>query len=138
MTMKKSVFGILALVVMAVCFWSCGGGNTPTKVVENSIEYVKAKNYEAYVDLIQIEEKKGKTVEEQKEQLLALLQGKLGPTLDKKQGIASCEILSEEIAEDGNTAVVKAKITYGDGTTDDQKFKLVKNADGDWRLDAQK
>ena len=33
---------------------------------------------------------------------------------------------------------MKAKITYGDGTTDDQKFKLVKNADGDWRLDAQK
>lgn len=138
MTMKKSVFGILALVVMAVCFWSCGGSNTPSKVVEKSIEYVKAKNYEAYVDLIQIEEKKGKSVEEQKEQLLALLQGKLGPTLDKNQGIASCEILSEEIAEDGNTAVVKAKITYGDGTTDDQKFKLVKNADGDWRLDAQK
>lgn len=54
------------------------------------------------------------------------------------EDIASCEILSEEIAEDGNTAVVKAKITYGDGTTDDQKFKLVKNADGDWRLDAQK
>lgn len=136
--MKKSVFGILALVVMAVCFWSCGGGNPPSKVVEKSIEYVKAKNYEAYVDLIQIEEKKGKSVEEQKEQLLALLHGKLGPTLDKNQGIASCEILSEEIAEDGNTAVVKAKITYGDGTTDDQKFKLVKNADGDWRLDAQK
>ena len=136
--MKKSVFGIIALVVMSVCFWSCGGGNTPSKVVEKSIEYVKAKNYEAYVDLIQIEEKKGKSVEEQKEQLLALLQGKLGPTLDKNQGIASCEILSEEIAEDGNTAVVKAKITYGDGTTDDQKFKLVKNADGDWRLDAQK
>ena len=90
--MKKSVFGILALVVMAVCFWSCGGGNTPSKVVEKSIEYVKAKNYEAYVDLIQIEEKKGKSVEEQKEQLLALLHGKLGPTLDKNQGIASCEI----------------------------------------------
>ena len=69
------------------------------------------------MDLIQIEEKKGKSVEEQKEQLLALLHGKLGPTLDKKQGIASCEILSEEIAEDGNTAVVKAKITYGDGQT---------------------
>lgn len=138
MTMKKSVFGILALVVMTVCFWSCGGGNTPSKVVEKSIEYVKAKNYEAYVDLIQIEEKKGKSVEEQKEQLLALLQGKLDQTLEKQQGIASCEILSEEIAEDGNTAVVKAKITYGDGTTDDQKFKLVKNADGDWRLDAQK
>ena len=107
-------------------------------MVEKSIEYVKAKNYEAYVDLIQIEEKKGKSVEEQKEQLLALLQGKLDQTLEKQQGIASCEILSEEIAEDGNTAVVKAKITYGDGTTDDQKFKLVKNADGDWRLDAQK
>lgn len=136
--MKKSVFGILALVVMAVCFWSCGGCNTPSKVVEKSIEYVKAKNYEAYVNLIQIEEKNGKTVEEQKEQLLALLQGKLDQTLEKQQGIASCEILSEEIAEDGNTAVVKAKITYGNGTTDDQKFKLVKNADGDWRLDAQK
>lgn len=136
--MKKSVFGIFSLLVMALCFWSCGNSNTPAKVVEKSIEYVQDKNYEAYVDLIQIEEKGSKTVEEQKQQLVALLQGKLDQTLESKQGLASYEILSEEIAEDGNTAVVKAKITYGDGTTDDQKFKLQKNADGEWKLNANK
>ncbi len=136
--MKKSLFGIFGLLVMTLCFWSCGSNNTPTKVVEKSIEYVQDKNYEAYVELIQIEEKGGKTVEEQKKQLVALLQGKLDMTLESKQGLASCEILSEEIAEDGNTAVVKTKITYGDGSTDDQKFKLVKNTDGEWKLNAQK
>lgn len=136
--MKKSLFGIFGLLVMTLCFWSCGSNNTPTKVVEKSIEYVQDKNYEAYVELIQIEEKGGKTVEEQKKQLVALLQGKLDMTLESKQGLASCEILSEEIAEDGNTAVVKTKITYGDGSTDDQKFKLVKNSDGEWKLNAQK
>lgn len=136
--MKKSLFGILGLLVMTLCFWSCGSNNTPTKVVEKSIEYVQDKNYEAYVELIQIEEKGGKTVEEQKKQLVALLQGKLDMTLESKQGLASCEILSEEIAEDGNTAVVKTKITYGDGSTDDQKFKLLKNEDGEWKLNAQK
>lgn len=136
--MKKSVFGIFGLLVMALCFWSCGNSNTPSKVVEKSIEYVQDKNYEAYVDLIQIEEKGSKTVEEQKKQLVALLQGKLDQTLESKQGLASCEILSEEIEEDGNTAVVKTKITYGDGTTEDQKFKLLKNADGEWKLNAKK
>ena len=136
--MKKSLFGIFSLLVMTLCFWSCGSNNTPTKVVEKSIEYVQDKNYEAYVELIQIEEKGGKTVEEQKKQLVALLQGKLDMTLESKQGLASCEILSEEIAEDGNTAVVKTKITYGDGSTDDQKFKLLKNEDGEWKLNAQK
>ena len=136
--MKKSLFGIFGLLVMTLCFWSCGSNNTPTKVVEKSIEYVQDKNYEAYVELIQIEEKGGKTVEEQKKQLVALLQGKLDMTLESKQGLASCEILSEEIAEDGNTAVVKTKITYGDGSTDDQKFKLLKNEDGKWKLNAQK
>lgn len=48
--MKKSVFGIFGLLVMALCFWSCGNSNTPAKVVEKSIEYVQDKNYEAYVD----------------------------------------------------------------------------------------
>lgn len=84
--MKKSVFGIFSLLVMALCFWSCGNNNTPSKVVEKSIEYVQDKNYEAYVDLIQIEEKGSKTVEEQKNNSLHFCKVNLTRRLKANRG----------------------------------------------------
>lgn len=53
--------------------------------------------------------------------------------LDKKQGIKSIDILEEKIAEDGKTANVKWKITYGNGETDEDDGELV-NVNGDWKM----
>lgn len=50
----------------------------------------------------------------------------------KKQGIASYKTVSEEIAEDGKTAVVKVEFTYGNGSTDTEKYDL-KLVDGAWK-----
>lgn len=50
-----------------------------------------------------------------------------------RQGIESIEILSEEI--EGNTAVVRARLTFGDGTTDSQRTNLVR-IDGRWMISA--
>ena len=70
----------------------------------------------------------------EKEQLVALLREKGTKAMEKKQGLKSYEVLSEEISEDGNSATVKMKMVYGDGSEDTQDLKLVKNDDGDWRL----
>ena len=70
----------------------------------------------------------------EKEQLVALLREKGTKAMEKKQGLKSYEVLSEEISEDGNSATVKMKMVYGDGSEDTQDLKLFKNDDGDWRL----
>ena len=65
---------------------------------------------------------------------MALLREKGTKAMEKKQGLKSYEVLSEEISEDGKSATVKMKMVYGDGSEDTQDLKLVKNDDGDWRL----
>ena len=42
------------------------------------------------------------------------------------------EVLEETVSEDGQSAVVKLKLTYGNGKTDTQKEKLVMTENG-WR-----
>lgn len=136
--MRKTILGFIAVVAMMLITWSCGTANTPTSVAEKALEYIQDKNYEGYVDLIQIEEKEGQNIEEQKAQLTALISEKLGKTFDKKQGIKSWEIVSEELSEDGNKATVKVNITFGDDSTEEQKLKTIKDTDGNWKLDAGK
>mgnify|MGYP000762353760 FL=1 len=72
-------------------------------------------------------------VKEQKEALVSMLKEKLSKEYDKKGGIKDIEILSEQIAEDGNTAVVKTKYTYGNGETQEGEQKMVKQ-DGKWLM----
>jgi hypothetical protein len=66
-----------------------------------------------------------------------MLQSKAAKTFDKKGGIDSYTLVSEEIAEDGNSAKVEYEITYGDGSKDSTKFNMVK-VDGDWKQEIKK
>lgn len=135
--MKKTFFSLFAVMAMTLMMFSCGGGgNTPTKVVEKSIKYIQDKDYAAYVDLIEFKEEQNS--KEDKEQFVEFLEGMFEMTLEKKQGLASYEIISEEISEDGNSAVVVANITYGDGSSDEDKMKLIKNAKGEWKISMNK
>lgn len=135
--MKKTFFSLFAVMAMTLMMFSCGGGgNTPTKVVEKSIKYIQDKDYAAYVDLIEFNEEQNS--KEDKEQFVEFLEGMFEMTLEKKQGLASYEIISEEISEDGNSAVVVANITYGDGSSDEDKMKLIKNAEGEWKISMNK
>ena len=139
--MKKTFVSLFAILAMTLFMWSCGGGagsNTPTKVVEKSIKYIQDKDYKSYVELMDLEEKEGKDIEKEKEQFVALIGAKADQALEKKQGIASYEIISEEISEDGNSAVVVANITYGDGSSKEDKMKLVKTENGEWKISMKK
>ena len=63
-----------------------------------------------------------------------MLREKGTKTMEKKQGLKSYEVLSEEISEDGKSATVKMKMVYGDGSEDTSKVKLVKNDKGEWKM----
>ena len=58
-------------------------------------------------------------------------------TIEKKGGLKEVEIVSEEMAEDGNSAIVTYKQHYGDGSVKEDTQKMIK-VDGKWLMDIGK
>lgn len=122
---------VMAMFVMTACSSS---SNTPGGALKKYSEYLKNGEYEKFVEGMAFKDSQDAAkVKEQKETLVSMLKEKLSKEYDKKGGIKDIEILSEQIAEDGNTAVVKTKYTYGNGETQEGEQKMVKQ-DGKWLM----
>ena len=128
----KKLFISMFVAVVAFTLWSCGPANTPSAVAEEACKCVQNEDYEGYVELMDLKETKNQ--ESEKEQFVAMLREKGTKTMEKKQGIKSYKVESEEISEDGKSAIVKMKVVYGDGSEDTSKIKLVKNDKGEWKI----
>lgn len=134
----KKLLSISIVMFAFIALVSCKG-NSPSAVVEESIQCLIDKDYEGYVDYIAFNE--DATTEEigkHKAELQALLEHKLVIEMEKKGGVKGCKILSEEIDEELKTAVVKFELTYGDGSTEQKEQKLTQNKDGKWLMDGGK
>lgn len=138
----KKILSVTVLVMALAMLVACGGGSTPSSVVEKSMKCLQDKDYEGYVDLLYIDVKEGEDPEVQRNAVASMIASKADQTLAKKQGIKSYEILSEEVtpAEENKpeTAVVKVKIEYGDSSTKEETVKLKKDNAGDWKIDMGK
>lgn len=138
----KKILSVTVLVMALAMSVACGGGSTPSSVVEKSMKCLQDKDYEGYVDLLYIDVKEGEDPEVQRNAVVSMIASKADQTLAKKQGIKSYEILSEEVtpAEENKpeTAVVKVKIEYGDSSTKEETVKLKKDNAGDWKIDMGK
>ena len=66
-----------------------------------------------------------------------MLEDKATKTIEKKGAIKSYEIISEEIAENGEKAVVRYNLNYANDTDKNQKIDLVK-VDGKWKVSSGK
>ena len=128
----KKLFISMFVAVVAFTLWSCGPANTPSAVAEEACKCVQNEDYEGYVELMDLKETKNQ--ESEKQQFVAMLREKGTKTMEKKQGIKSYKVESEEISEDGKSAIVKMKVVYGDGSEDTNKIKLVKNDKGEWKI----
>ena len=128
----KKLFISMFVAVVAFTLWSCGPANTPSAVAEEACKCVQNEDYEGYVELMDLKETKNQ--ESEKQQFVAMLREKGTKTMEKKQGIKSYKVESEEISEDGTSATVKMKVVYGDGSEDTNKIKLVKNDKGEWKV----
>ena len=128
----KKLFISMFVAVVAFTLWSCGPANTPSAVAEEACKCVQNEDYEGYVELMDLKETKNQ--ESEKQQFVAMLREKGTKTMEKKQGIKSYKVESEEISEDGNSATVNMKVVYGDGSEDTNKIKLVKNDKGEWKV----
>lgn len=125
--------GTMAFVFM-VGLQSCGGGgigNSPGATVKKSINLLVDKNYEKVVDMY-VKKDGTAFTEEEKGKILGLMT-MASAEITKKQGVKSLDIIEEKVSEDGKTATVKWKITYGNGETDDSDGELIK-VGNDWKM----
>jgi hypothetical protein len=130
----KKMFRLMVMAIVVLAFAACGNSNKPEGAVEKMLKSYQKGDYAAVVDQVHFSKEMS---EEDKAQLVQLLAAKDAPQVQKKGGIASYEIGETVIAEDGQSAVVKYTIHYGDGSQkeDDQRVILV---DDKWVLDSGK
>lgn len=129
----------ISIILIAILALSGCKSNTPSAVVEKSCQCLIDKDYKGYVDLIAFKDDADpEKLEEQKAQMVSMLEDKLGKSNEKKGGVKSCKVLSEQINEEEKTAVVSFEVTYGDGTTEQEEQKLKQNDNGEWMLDVGK
>lgn len=131
----KKLFYLLAMVVTLFTFTACSGGG-PGSALKEYVEAMQKGDYEKCVDgiaLVNVEPDQQQSV---RDSYVALMK-KGAKNIERKGGIKNIEILSEEIASDGNTAVVKLKLTYGNGKEETEEQKMVKT-DGKWLMDVGK
>ena len=128
----KKVFSFLALAVIAFFTVSCGGGgNTPAGIEKSILTQMQKGNYDKAIEVMM--EHLDATAE-QKAQFSAFINSdKLKAEMEKEGGIASFEIIKEEISEDGLTATVESKTVNKDGKEESKTSKYVKK-DGKWML----
>jgi len=130
--MKKLITGFITC-ICALVLVSCSS-NTPTNKAKAHLDALKDGNY---IELVNTLHFKKAVTDEDKQGLANMLEEKGKKSIEEKGNIKSYEITSEEIGEDGETAIVKSIIHYEDGSQDDQDIHLVK-IDGQWLVDSGK
>lgn len=131
--MKNLLFAIFTC-LCALIMVSCGGGSTPTAKAEAYLDAAKDGNYAEMVDQLHF---KKEMTDEQKAQLVTMLEEKAQKSIEKDGAMESYEIISETISEDGTEAKVECLSKYSTGKEKTETIKLV-NIDGNWLVDSGK
>lgn len=126
---KVFTFALAALMMCSLALVACGGngGSTPSDVVKKAMDCAVNKDYKGMVQYI--EGVDATATEKDIEEAAAFIEF----AYSFNDGLASYEILGEEIAEDGQSATVKLNMTFGNGKTNETDGTVVKTDDG-WKL----
>lgn len=130
--MKKILsilFAVVCMYMMAACT-----AEAPTSVTETYLNDLMNGKYQELVDNLHF---KNEMSTEDKQNLVLMLESKAEKTVEKNGAIQGNEIVSEEISEDGESAVVKYNLKYAEKTEANQKVNLVK-VDGKWMVSSGK
>ena len=128
--MKRKLYSLLTLALLCTASMtlnSCGTSNTPADKAMELVGYMQDEDFSSYADGLYTKNEK------EKEQLTALLEQKGGEMLEKNEGIDSYSLEEEIISENGNTATVRIRVEYGNGTSKQQTIKMKKDKDGEWK-----
>ncbi|MBR5132559.1 MAG: DUF4878 domain-containing protein [Alistipes sp.] len=132
--MKK--FFMMAAAVAALFATSCSSP-TASDAAVNVYSLIGDGKYEAAVEEFNLGTADAETEKQSKEMLTSLMKEKVGPQIEQKGGIANCEAVNEVLSEDGKTAKVTVKITYGNGETDENEVDMVLTDNG-WKAAVEK
>ena len=133
----KNFFSFLALAVITFFIVNCSGDkNTPAGIEKAILSQIKSGNYDKAAEItVEHLNLSGENDEELSQaELLALFTDKAKESNEKKGGLKSFKILEEKFSDDGLSAVVSTKSTFGDGTEDTNESKYAKGEDGKWYL----
>ncbi len=103
-----------------------GKKNTPSAVVEKSLKDLQNKDYKAA--LMQTE-----GIDAASEEDIVALAELAKALYESNGGLTDYEILGEEIAEDGQSATVKTKYTFGNGEVKEDTEFLILTENG-WKM----
>ena len=129
----KKLFRLMSVALVALVFTACAS-STPEAATKKYLQCMQKGEYAAMLD--QMYFKNGIT-DEQKAELLGMIEEKAKAEVEKKGGIASFEIGEIEMAEDGKTANVSYTLKYGDGSTKEDNEDLIQ-VDGKWMINSGK
>lgn len=128
--MKKSaLFSLLATILFVLS--SCGAGAGPADAAKSIVKAMSDGDFEYVVNHMASSESAAFT-DAQKEEFKALFESeKIAKSMEKSGKLVSCEVVSEEISEDGNTATVKLKMSYEHESEKTETYKMTK-IDNKW------
>lgn len=132
----KKLFYLFVMAIAMFVMISCSGGG-PGDALKDYFVAMQKGEYEKFAEGIDLSNTESDQQQAVREGYASLLKEKFAKDLEKKGGIKSVEILSEDIASDGKTAVVKFKVVYGNGVEQSDEQKMVKT-DGKWLMDVGK
>lgn len=132
--MKK--IAVFFVACFALVMMSCSGGNTPSAVAEKTMKCIIDKDYEGFADQMYIPSENEDSIKLVKNLIVTGMKMSMDKMLAEKKGLKECKATSEKI--EGDNAIVKMKMTYGDGTSDESDMKLTKDKKGNWKMDLNK
>jgi len=131
--MKRS-FYFIVICLLTIVFVNCGHKSTPTSVAEEAVKCLQKKDFKGYAGYLNLPNE----YLEQKDSIIEVigifLNKQIGDILDLKGGIIDYEIQEETIDEESGTAIVPVLYIYGNGDKYTNKFALVKDSKGEWKL----
>lgn len=131
--MKKLFSYMLLITVMALFMTSCSSSG-PGSAFKSYMEKMKTGDYKGCAQGFAVDETK--TPEQNAkatEMIESILTDKADKAIKEKGGLKDVEVLEESISEDGNTATLKVKFTYGDGSEQENTQDMIKQ-NGEWKM----
>lgn len=130
--MKKFTCLFCLTLACTFLFTSCSA-DTPGQVAKNFVGYMKSGDSKKMLACTEVDKDLDESSRKQTELAAAAMAEKAKSALEEKGGLKNVEVVSETIDEEGESAKVVLKLTYGDGTDDQNTYKLVKQ-DGKWKI----
>lgn len=134
----KKLAGFITMLLGALFMAACSSPS-PSDVAKKAYGYIQDENYEDFVDLLYIAPgEDAEKAKQDKESLVLLMAGLSKQNSEKKDKVKSYEVISEEIDENGEKAVVTMKVVYEDGKEKEETTNLQKDEDGNWKIKLSK